>query len=165
MANARQLQAPDTVVVESTSFGSGGLIPVSHAGTGVGENSSPALRFSSLPEATAQLLLIIEDIDVPFPRPILHTIALIDPSASDLDEGELADSNPAIRFVPAAFGRTGYQGPRALPGHGLHRYGFHVYALDRAIPRDAALTDFAGVLPWVDGQVLARGSIVGTQRR
>ncbi|MCU1527446.1 MAG: hypothetical protein JWP75_1209 [Frondihabitans sp.] len=165
VANARQLQAPETVLVESSSFGPGGAIPFSHAGAGVGANSSPALAFSNLPDATAQLLLVIEDIDVPMARPLLHTIALIDAGLTDLAEGALDHSTTAIRFVPAAFGRSGYQGPRALPGHGPHRYGFHVFALDRAIPKDAALADFAELLPWVDGQVLAHGTLVGTQQR
>jgi phosphatidylethanolamine-binding protein (PEBP) family uncharacterized protein len=165
VTNTRQLQAPETVLVESSSFGAGGAIPFSHAGTGVGSNSSPALAFSNLPEGTAQLLLIIEDVDVPLPRPLLHTIALIGTGVTSLDEGALDEGNDAIRFVPAAFGHRGYQGPRALPGHGPHRYGFHVFALDRAIPKDAALADLAGLLPWVDGQILGRGSLVGTQQR
>lgn len=165
VANTRQLQAPDTIRVTSSSFDDGGAIPAAHAGDGVGGNESPALGWSGLPDATAQILLVIEDVDVPLPRPLLHTIALVDSSLDGLPEGGLDRENPAIRFVPAAFGRSGYQGPRALPGHGTHRYGFHVHALDRAVPPDVSLVDFAELLPWVDGQVLARGSLVGTQRR
>ncbi|BDZ48786.1 phosphatidylethanolamine-binding protein [Frondihabitans sucicola] len=149
----------------STSFADGGAIPSVHAGEGVGDNASPAIAWENLPAGTAQLLLVIEDVDVPLPRPVLHTIALVDASVPALKEGDLDPENPTVRFVSAAFGRSGYQGPRALPGHGTHRYGFHVYALDRAVPKDASLVDFAELLPWVDGQVLARGSLVGTQRR
>lgn len=165
VANTRQLQAPDTLTVTSTSFAPGGTIPGTYAGLGVGGNTSPAISWSGLPDGAAQILLVIEDIDVPLPRPVLHTIALVDARLSGLAEGELSEANPAVRFVSAAFGRAGYHGPRALPGHGTHRYGFHVYALDRAVPRDASLRDFAELLPWVDGQILARGSLVGTQRR
>jgi phosphatidylethanolamine-binding protein (PEBP) family uncharacterized protein len=165
VANTRQLQAPETLDVTSSSFGPGDTIPLAHAGEGVGGNTSPALEVGGLPAATAQLLLIVEDIDVLLPRPLLHTIALLDIGLATLGEGELDARTPGVRFVPAASGRSGYQGPRALPGHGPHRYGFHVYALDRAIPRDAALPDFVGLLPWVDGQILARGVLVGTQRR
>lgn len=165
VSRARQLQAPDTLHVTSSSFDAWGTIPDAYAGEGVGANTSPALSFGELPDRTAQILLLLEDVDVPLARPLLHTIALVDVATTELAEGDLRADNPAIRFVPAAFGRVGYQGPRALPGHGAHRYGFHVYALDRAIPRDAKLPSFAEVLPWVDGQVLARGSLVGTQRR
>jgi phosphatidylethanolamine-binding protein (PEBP) family uncharacterized protein len=49
------------------------------------------------------------------------------------------------------------------PGHGLHRYGFHLYALDQAIPADQSLTGLDDVPAAVDGHVLADGFLQGVK--
>ncbi|WP_306207559.1 YbhB/YbcL family Raf kinase inhibitor-like protein [Actinoplanes sp. RD1] len=152
--------APATIEVTSASFEPGGPIGTRQAGPGRGDNLSPQLTVAGLPAATAQLLLIMEDPDVPLRRPVLHMIALLDPGSTDFAEGALTPDNPHVTWVPAFQGRTGYAGPRALPGHGVHRYGFHVYALDEVLPR---VTSFAGLTAAVEGHVLARGCLEGTQ--
>jgi phosphatidylethanolamine-binding protein (PEBP) family uncharacterized protein len=59
--------------------------------------------------------------------------------------------------------KTGYAGPRPIPGHGPHHYRFHLLALDRSIP-DSAVTVKA-VLAVAAGHVLARGTLTGTYER
>lgn len=172
--NRPELTTTGRLRVTSAAFDEGGRIPDRHAGEGRGDNVSPALAWTGAPEATRQLLLVMEDRDVPFTRPILHLVALFAPQAGGagaagagagvLAEGVLVPSNPAMRFVPGFRGRTGYQGPRALPGHGTHRYGFHLYALDAQLPPDTALASLDDVLPLVAGHVLASGVVEGTQR-
>jgi phosphatidylethanolamine-binding protein (PEBP) family uncharacterized protein len=116
----------------------------------------------------------MEDPDVPLSRPVLHMVALADPAGEPQADGESATSrrlpegaltvgNLAVHYVPAFRGVVGYQGPRPLPGHGVHHYGFHVYALD--IVLDAGtIAGYDELLTGVAGHVLAAGVLVGNQR-
>src|ERR1700710_367781 len=73
-------EAPTSIRVTSPDFAEGGALPAIHAGDGVGDNISPVLQWGGFPEGTRQLLLMIEDPDVPSLRPIIHLIARLDPS-------------------------------------------------------------------------------------
>jgi phosphatidylethanolamine-binding protein (PEBP) family uncharacterized protein len=115
-----------------------------------------------VPTGTEQLLLVIEDTDVPLPRPLLHTIALLDPSRVQLAEGELHAGARGIRFLPASFGSSGYAGPRPIPGHGPHHYGFYLYGLDRAIRPDQEPKSIRKLLAEVAGHVTAKARLVGS---
>jgi phosphatidylethanolamine-binding protein (PEBP) family uncharacterized protein len=159
----KALAAPRTIELTSPAFGPGGTIPDQHCSADMGPNRSPALSWTGVPAGTRQLLFILEDIDVPKSRPGLHTVALLDPSTTSVAEGELKPGHPAIRFLPTMMGRKGYYGPRPLPGHGIHRYGFHLYALDQAIPADRNLTGLDDILAIVDGHVLADGFLEGVK--
>jgi hypothetical protein len=158
------LAAPRAITLTSPAFADGATIPDRHCSMDLGPNLSPALTWTGVPEGTRQLLFILEDIDVPMSRPGLHTIALLDPATTGIAEGEMKPGHPAIRFIPALRGRQGYFGPRPLPGHGIHRYGFHLYALDQAIPADQPLTGLAEVLAAVNGHVLADGFLEGIKK-
>jgi phosphatidylethanolamine-binding protein (PEBP) family uncharacterized protein len=155
--------APFAITVSSTAFSDGGAIPQSSAGKGVGDNTSPQLRWTGLPSETRQLVLIIDDVDVPLPRPLLHTIAVIDPQVQDVDAGALQPGTAGMRFIPGGLGHRGYAGPRPIPGHGLHRYRFHLFALDEPIPD--GVTTAKALLKQMAGHVLARGMLTGTYER
>jgi phosphatidylethanolamine-binding protein (PEBP) family uncharacterized protein len=159
-----QLGDGRSIDLQSPAFPDGGTIPDRHCSMDLGPNVSPGLGWTGIPEGTAQLLFVIEDIDAPRSRPSLHTIALLPPGLTGLEEGELTTDNPAIRFVPATRGRLGYLGLRPLPGHGVHRYGFHLYALAEAIPSDRELTGLPDVLVAAQGHVLASGLLEGTKK-
>ena len=60
-------------------------------------------------------------------------------------------------------GHHGYAGPRPIPGHGVHRYRFHVFAIDSPIA-DSVTTSKA-LLNAMAGHVLARGVLTGTYER
>lgn len=158
--------APATLQLRSGSFADGETIPRRHAGRGVGDNLSPALSWSGLPEGTRELLLIVEDADAPLPRPFVHLIASgIDPQLPGLAEGVL--DGPANRFAALgrnSFGKPAYVGPRALPGHGPHRYSFQLLALDRALRFDTP-PKLRELLAGLDGAVLARGRLDGLFER
>jgi len=165
---------PPTLQLVSDAFANGAPIPRRYAGRGVGDNVAPGFTWSRPPEGTAQLLLVVEDPDAPARRPFVHLVALGDPSAKRAVEGALTLTSPAeparvgrgrVRFVPGSLGLRGYQGPRALPGHGRHTYGFHLFALDRAIPDTARLRRLDDVIALARGHVLARGEYFGTQER
>ena len=124
--------------VTSAAFTDGGPIPQQHAGEGVGDNVSPALQWSGVPADAKQLVLIMDDVDVPMPTPLMHTIAVIEPDLGGLGEGELKPGTTGIRLVKA-FGDT-YVGPRPIPGHGPHHYRFLVLALDQKVPDGSPTT-------------------------
>lgn len=151
----------DTIDVTSPAFTDGGPIPQKHAGKGIGDNVSPPLQRSGVPEQTKQLALIIDDVDVPGPKPLMHTIALIDADSRGLGEGELKPGAADVRLVKA-FGDT-YVGPAPIPGHGPHHYRFLVFALDERVPDD--VTDHKAFLAAIAGHVLARGKLTGTYER
>ena len=155
--------APYDITVTSTAFSDGGSMPVSSAGKGVGDNTSPQLHWTGVPPATRQLVLIIDDVDVPLPRPLLHTVAVIEPSVQDVETGALQSGTPGMRFIPGDLGHRGYAGPRPIPGHGPHHYRFHVLALDEPIP--VHVTKAKALLKQMAGHVIARGVLTGTYER
>jgi phosphatidylethanolamine-binding protein (PEBP) family uncharacterized protein len=154
---------PDTLNITSPAFTDGSAIPARHAGEGVGENISPALAWTGLPAQTRQLLLIIDDIDAPLPRPVLHAVALLPPDRSGLGEGELVPTTPGVRMIRTTFSRHGYAGPRPVPGHGPHRYRFQLFALEHAVPD--TLRTARALFAAVAGHVLARGTTTGIYQR
>lgn len=68
-----------------------------------------------------------------------------------------------MRFVPGSSGHRGYTGPRPIPGHGPHRYRFHLFALAEPIPESVATAK--ALLKQMAGHVLARGVLTGTYER
>jgi Raf kinase inhibitor-like YbhB/YbcL family protein len=151
----------ETIDVKSPAFTDGGAIPQKHAGKGVGDNVSPALQWTGVPTDAKQLVLIIDDLDVPMPKPLMHTIAVIEPDVGGLVEGELKPGTAAVRLVKA-FGDT-YVGPRPIPGHGPHHYRFLVFALDQRVPDEVAGRN--ALLGAIAGHVVARGGLTGTYER
>ena len=59
--------------------------------------------------------------------------------------------------------RDGYSGPRPIPGHGPHRYRFHVLAVGCRVPDD--VTSGKALMQAIAGQVIARGTLKGTYER
>jgi Raf kinase inhibitor-like YbhB/YbcL family protein len=155
--------APDAVTITSTAFADGAALPKSSAGKGVGENISPPVSWGEPPAETRAVVLIIDDIDVPLPRPLFHTIAVIEPTVHGVAAGDLEPGTAGIRFIRADLGHRGYAGPRPIPGHGKHRYRFHVFAIDEPIAD--RVTKAKDLLAAMSGHVLARGVLTGTYER
>jgi Raf kinase inhibitor-like YbhB/YbcL family protein len=153
--------AAATIDVTSPAFTDGGAIPQKHAGKGVGDNVSPALQWTGVPTDAKQLVLIMDDLDVPMPKPLMHAIAVIESDVGGLAEGELKPGTTGLRLVKA-FGDT-YVGPRPIPGHGPHHYRFLVFALDQEVPDEIA--GHKALLEAIAGHVVARGGLTGTYER
>jgi phosphatidylethanolamine-binding protein (PEBP) family uncharacterized protein len=151
----------DTIDVTSPAFSDGGAIPQKHAGKKVGDNVSPPLHWSGVPAPTKQLALVIDDVDLPGPKPLMHTIALIEADIRGLGEGELKPGTPGVRLIKA-FADT-YLGPAPIPGHGPHHYRFLLFALDERVSDEVA--DHKAFLAAIAGHVLARGVLTGTYER
>ena len=157
--------APETIRLHSASFAAGGLMPIRCAGSGVGQNLSPQLGWTDVPDATAELLLIMQDPDAPLRRPVVHLIAFgIDPQHVALAEGTLSSQANSIKFGCGTFGKPGYQGPRPVPGHGRHRYIFQIIALATPLLFDAP-PKLDAVIAALGGNVLAWGQLTGLFER
>jgi Raf kinase inhibitor-like YbhB/YbcL family protein len=143
--------------ITSTAFDEGGEIPRRH--TCEGDDLSPPLAWSGVPEGAASLALIVEDPDAPSGT-FVHWLAWgIDPGSGGLEEGEAAPSEGA-----SGFGDLGYRGPCPPPGHGPHRYFFRLHALDRA-PELAAGANREELDAAIDGHVLETAELMGTFER
>ncbi len=166
MNDPRVAGAPPSLRISSTAFADGGPMPTRQAAAGIGDELSPPLAWSGLPEGTSELVLVVQDPDVPFPRAIVHCIATgIDPGLGSLAEGALKPGRtpPGVQLGRGSFGTIGYQGARPILGHGAHRYIFQLFAL--AGPLGVERPSLAGLLPAMEGRVLATGHIVGTYER
>jgi phosphatidylethanolamine-binding protein (PEBP) family uncharacterized protein len=166
--NRPNLQAPDHLVVTSQHFDDGQSIPTVHVGKRVGgQNRSPHLSWGPLPSDTAEVLLVVEDLDVPMSHPAVHCLALVEPSRLELPQGALAAKDPAagVRILRSTITR-GYHGPEPIKGHGPHRYTFQVFALGERITGETIGRMRPRVLlSSVAVPLVARGRITGTYER
>ncbi|WP_157956410.1 YbhB/YbcL family Raf kinase inhibitor-like protein [Dyella sp. C11] len=155
-----------SLALRSDAFVADAPIPLRYAGEGVGDNVSPPLHWSLPPPGTVEQVLVMEDPDAPLSRPFVHLVATgIAPGITRLDEGALnGDNAQAMTLGLGTFRKAGYSGPRALPGHGPHRYVFQLLALDRSsgLGAGARRRDLVAAL---DGKVLARGTLEGRFER
>lgn len=166
------LQGPDLLTVTSSSFDDGATMPLETCAKAIhGADLSPHLAWSPLPPGTAQLLLVVEDIDVPLSKPAVHCMALIDPSAGELEPGALtaAQPGPGVRILRSTIGR-GYHGPAPIKGHGPHRYVFELFALASSVDGDPGAADPEKARPRVflsavAATVLGRGRLTGVYER
>jgi phosphatidylethanolamine-binding protein (PEBP) family uncharacterized protein len=170
--NLPNLSGPELLTLTSGNFSHGGAMPLEHGARHIGgDNLSPHLAWTPPPQGTAQLLLVVEDIDVPLVKPAVHCVALIDPTSGHLGPGALDARQPTIgvRLVRSTIGR-GYHGPAPIKGHGPHRYTFQLFALSTPVDGapDTTTPDRArprALLPAITAPVLGRGRLTGVFER
>ncbi len=156
-----------TVKVESSAIGSGQPIPRQY--TGEGEDISPPLSWSGVPDGAKELALICDDPDAPTPEPwvhwVIYKIAASTPGLGPNVATTAAPDAPAGALQGVnSWGRVGYGGPMPPPGHGVHHYHFKVYALDAPLDVKAGL-DKNALLKAMSGHVMAQGELIGTYQR
>jgi phosphatidylethanolamine-binding protein (PEBP) family uncharacterized protein len=174
--NLPKLQGPELLTVTSLQFEEGGSIPLEQVGKRIGgKNLSPDLTWTPPPSETTELLLVVEDLDVPMSKPAVHCLVFINPSRLDspnhLPPGALSAREPAagVRVLRSTIGR-GYHGPEPIKGHGPHRCTFQVFALSHQASStiDGAKLDRArprALLSSVTAPVIARGRLTGVYDR
>jgi Raf kinase inhibitor-like YbhB/YbcL family protein len=158
------LQAPENFTLTSPAFDHGAPIPERHRGRIFGPNISPALAWTEPPAQTRELVLIVQDPDVPIGKAATHALALgIDPALHGIPENALADPSPipGIKHGKGALGRRGWAGPIPVPSHGPHSYVFQVFALDQA-PELSDKFTLSDLLRAMTGHVLGRARLDGT---
>lgn len=170
--NLPSLAGPETIALTSADFADGDFLAAAHAGRRAGgDNSSPALAWTGVPTGTAQLLLVVQDVDSPTGTPFVHCVALLEPGLTALPTGSLNADSPAagVRLLRSGMGR-GYLGPEPIKGHGQHRYVFQLFALPTAVAAavGGAAPEAAkpkAVLDAIAGPSLARGRLDGLYQR
>lgn len=152
--------------LSSPAFAPNAAIPARH--TCDGDEVSPPLRWSGVPEEAGSLALIVDDPDAPDPaapqRTWVHWVLYNIPATTDeLPEGVEAAQLPAgTREGRNDWKRTGYGGP--CPPIGRHRYFHKLYALDTVLP-DLGQATKAQLLEAMEGHVLAEAELIGTYQR
>lgn len=157
-----------SVTVTSEAFSEGDGLP--RWATADGEGRFPGVSWDGLPRDTASVVLLVEDADIPFVRPVTHLIVhSIPPSLGGLEAGAIG---ARLRGPSAAgwacgrnfLGATGWTPPSPPPGHGPHRYAFQVFALgDRPVfPYPPGR---AGLMRRIRPSMLAQGRLIGTYER
>lgn len=142
--------------LESSAFAHNGEIPRKY--TCDGDDISPPLSVSEVPEEAASLALIVDDPDAPAGDWVHWVVFNIPASTTSVGEG----SAPSGIQGTTDFGRAGWGGP--CPPSGTHRYYFKLYALDTELDLDASTTK-AELETAMTGHVLDRAELVGTYKR
>jgi Raf kinase inhibitor-like YbhB/YbcL family protein len=153
----------------STAFRDGQAIPKKY--TGEGENVSPELHWTNVPDGTKELALICDDPDAPRADPWVHWVIYKIPSMLDhLPEGIARTPRPS-KPADVLQGQNswpsdniGYRGPMPPPGHGKHHYHFRLYALDTKLETERELTK-EQLLELMQGHILAEAELVGIYER
>ncbi len=160
--------ASRSLTLSSLDFDNGAPIAPKHSCEG--EDLSPALQWSGLPEGTQSLVLMMMDYDAPSPKFALmsfnHWILFNIPAdISSLPAGltiEQANQLGASTGRGSMF-KKGYFGP--CPPMGVHRYYFHLYALDTELVGLDEYPSRGALLKAMKGHVIGRGDLMGTYKK
>lgn len=145
---------PRTIELRSAAFAPGTALPA---------DVSPPLAWNGVPPEAKTLVLVMEDVDVPFPRPLTHAVAYaIAPAATALAAGALDGTHVTMGYNGG--GGRNYIAPAPIPGHGPHRYYFTLLAVDY-VPRFDQPPTRGRLLDAVAGHVAALGELMGTAER
>lgn len=155
-AQQQALRAPKSIGIRSVAFQHGKQVPREF--TGFGDDLSPPLEWTGVPNGAQSIALLVDDPDAPAGTFTHWAVWNLPPRLEGLEAG--------ARVVPLGgiegrndFGTSGYRGPK--PPSGTHRYFFRIFALDRSL--DAPPNAPVEVL-WrhLSGHTLAWGEIIGT---
>ena len=144
--------------VSSPVFGTHGRIPERHSGDG--EDVSPPLEWSGVPEGTRSFAVVVHDPDAPLVDGFTHWVAYgIAGDATGLQEGardHVSGKN--------SLGNAGYNGPAPPPGHGVHHYYFWLYALDDDLGLEPGL-DRRALIERIEDHVIEQARVIGTYEK
>jgi Raf kinase inhibitor-like YbhB/YbcL family protein len=151
-----------TITVESSAFQEGGMIPSKY--TCDGQDISPPLAWTGVPETAKSIALIADDPDAPMGTWVHWVMWNVPPNVHELAENVAKDPElpDGSRQGMTDFKRPGYGGP--CPPSGTHRYYFKIYALDKKLDLPGS-TKKADLLKAMDGHVLAEGQLMGKYKR
>jgi Raf kinase inhibitor-like YbhB/YbcL family protein len=153
----------EVMQIQSTAFGEGDTIPKRH--TCDGEDVSPQLSWSGVPDGAKSLVMICDDPDAPIGMWVHWVLFGIAPDTSELAEDVPDGENVLGGAVHGRndFGNLGYGGPCPPPGP-AHRYFFKLYAVDIEVVLPAGATK-AEVISATEGHILAEGQLMGRYGR
>lgn len=150
------------IKVTSRAFQEGGMIPRRY--TCDGEDVSPPLAWTGVPEGTKTIALIGDDPDAPMGTWVHWVLFNLPANIKELAEAVPADKEllSGAKQGRNDFRRIGYGGP--CPPGGTHRYFLRLYALDSVLDLAAGASK-ADLLKAIQGHVLAEGQLMGKYKR
>ncbi len=149
------------LLMQSTAFEDGGIVPQKYAGRG---GVQPDFTFSNAPDGTVTYAIILHDVDVAIgggTGDVLHWMAWnIPASANGIPEGKLPEGSVNGKNM---MGMNAYMGPGAPAGPRYHHYVFELYALNAKLDLpDTATRD--DLLAAMKGKTVAKAAYVGRYR-
>ncbi len=147
----------------SSVFEQGAMIPKQYSCDG--EDISPELSWSNIPEGTKSLVLICDDPDAPMGT-FDHWILFNIPSSYDGLPENYKLTNKADEKIKGGtnhFNKLDYGGP--CPPDGLHRYFFKLYALDMEVLPLQEGASKEEVEKTMEGHILGKGELMGKYDR
>lgn len=162
MAHASQhqaLHAPQSLGVRSRAFEDGRAIPREH--TAHGDDVSPPLAWTGVPEDAQSLAIVVDDPDAPTGTFTHWAVWDLPADLRELERG-VDPVTLGARVGRNDFGFAKYMGPK--PPSGTHRYVFRVFAVDKRLGLDANMP-VDRLWRALAGHVLAWGETVGTFAR
>lgn len=150
------------IQLTSSVFENEGMIPSKYSCDG--EDISPPLSWSSVPEGTQTVALIADDPDAPMGTFVHWVLFNLPANVQELPEDVPSDKkldNGALQGTND-FKKIGYGGP--CPPGGTHRYYFKIYALDTELDLKAGATK-KDLLNAMEGHILAQGQLMGKYQR
>ncbi|OGW74667.1 MAG: phosphatidylethanolamine-binding protein [Omnitrophica bacterium RBG_13_46_9] len=149
--------------LKSPAFKNGEFIPARYAGTG--EDLSPPLEWSDVPEGTKSFALISDDPDAPVGTWVHWVLYDIPADKKNLPEGIRKDKILAdgAKQGMTDFRRIGYGGPYPPPGP-AHRYYFKLYALDTKLNLEPGLSK-EELERAMQGHIVGKAELVGKFKR
>jgi Raf kinase inhibitor-like YbhB/YbcL family protein len=153
------IPSPKEEIIELTSpaFKANDYIPAKY--TCDGENVSPPLQVSAVPNDAQSLVLIVDDPDAPGGDWIHWLVWNIDPKVETILSSEVPLG--AIQGLNS-FGDQSYGGP--CPPSGTHRYQFKLFALDTTLDL-SNLTNKTKLLEAIKTHILSQTMLVGLYKR
>ncbi len=161
--------------LKSKAFRNNQKIPAKY--TCEGQNVSPQLSWSGVPEDTKSFAIICDDPDAPTKEPFVHWVIFnINGEVKGLPENilpkkffkNIRKSNEErlvnVKQGTNNFGKIGFGGPCPPKGHGVHRYFFKIYALNKVLRLKAGSTKDQ-LLRAMKGHILAETKLVGKFKR
>ena len=147
------------IMLRSEAFSDHAPIPRRY--TKDGDDVSPPLTWSGVPDDAQELVLLCEDPDAPGSTFTHWLVTGIDPGSQGVGAGELPAGG---RTQPNGFGDRSWGGPRPPAGDDAHRYFFRLYAVRESLPLpdEPSAED---VHRAVRGREQASGTLVGLYQR
>jgi Raf kinase inhibitor-like YbhB/YbcL family protein len=163
--------AVQVMTLSTPAWPDGGPIPAKH--TQAGDQASPPLAWSNVPEGVVSFVLIAHDVDAAAGNgtdDILHWLLWNIPAGSrSLGEGVPAKSELPDGTRQISASGPYYRGPGAAAAGPAHHYVFELFALDTSLDVPAVGASppqtRAAILAAMAGHVRGKAAIVGLFKR
>ncbi|MCP2164269.1 YbhB/YbcL family Raf kinase inhibitor-like protein [Goodfellowiella coeruleoviolacea] len=147
--------APGGITLRSSGFNDHAFIPERCSWDG--GNVSPPLEWTTVPDGTAELVLVCEDVDAPGGSFIHWLVSGIPPTVTGMPEGQVPEGAVVGHND---YGERGWGGPRPPIGDSPHRYVFRLRAVDTPLGLDQN-TPADQVSAAVRSHQIGSGTLVG----